>query len=41
VACIDKDAGKVETLKNGGIPIFEPGLEDLATALTMIGYFLS
>ena len=28
VVCIDKDAGKVETLRNGGIPIYEPGLED-------------
>ncbi|WP_409433206.1 UDP-glucose dehydrogenase family protein [Litorimonas sp. RW-G-Af-16] len=29
VVCVDKDAKKVETLKAGGIPIFEPGLEDL------------
>jgi UDPglucose 6-dehydrogenase len=29
VVCVDNDATKVKILQEGGIPIFEPGLEDL------------
>ncbi|MGD2132398.1 MAG: UDP-glucose/GDP-mannose dehydrogenase family protein [Maricaulaceae bacterium] len=29
VTCVDKDKSKIDTLRSGGIPIFEPGLDAL------------
>lgn len=29
VICVDSDFGKVKTLQSGGIPIYEPGLEEM------------
>jgi UDPglucose 6-dehydrogenase len=29
VTCVDKDAGKIDALKRGEMPIYEPGLNDL------------
>jgi len=32
VICVDKDADKIKTLRQGAIPIFEPGLEEVVAA---------
>jgi UDPglucose 6-dehydrogenase len=37
VVCVDNDAAKIKLLKSGGIPIFEPGLEELVKKNTATG----
>jgi len=37
VACIDKDAGKIDRLRRGEIPIYEPGLDRLVADNTRAG----
>ncbi len=37
VTCIDKDAAKIERLRRGEIPIYEPGLDDLVASNTANG----
>ena len=37
VVCVDKDPSKIERLKRGEIPIFEPGLDDLVASNVKAG----
>ena len=37
VMCVDVDKNKIESLKNGEVPIFEPGLEELVKRNTSAG----
>jgi UDPglucose 6-dehydrogenase len=37
VICVDNDAAKVKLLQSGGIPIYEPGLEELVKQNTAAG----
>jgi len=37
VTCVDKDAGKIDALKRGEIPIFEPGLDALVASNVKAG----
>lgn len=37
VACVDKDVSKIESLRNGVIPIYEPGLESLVQQTARVG----
>ena len=37
VVCVDKDAGKIDALKAGRMPIFEPGLDTLVAANVTAG----
>ena len=37
VICVDNDAAKVKVLQDGGIPIYEPGLEDLVKSNVAAG----
>src|ERR1700722_4090833 len=37
VICVDKDAEKIKTLRQGAIPIFEPGLDEVVAANVKAG----
>ena len=37
VICVDRDVSKIDSLKRGDVPIFEPGLEDLVASNVKAG----
>ena len=37
VVCVDRDAARIDVLRRGGVPIFEPGLEALVAANVAAG----
>ena len=37
VICVDNDPAKVKVLQQGGIPIYEPGLEEMVKRNTAAG----
>ena len=41
VSCVDKDAGKIDRLSRGEIPIYEPGLDQLVAGNAAAGSFRS
>ena len=41
VICVDKDPDKIKTLNGGGVPIYEPGLEELVAKIWRLGGYLS
>lgn len=37
VTCVDKDSGRIDSLRRGEIPIYEPGLNDIVARNTLAG----
>ena len=37
VVCVDKDTSKIDALRSGEVPIYEPGLKELMAKMWMQG----